>query len=143
MLPVGFSDHTIGPLASSLAAALGACVFEKHFTLDKNLPGPDHWFSEGSQELAAWVTSIHTAKTMLGEPILRPTQAETAMRKMARRSVVAVRNVARGEILDASNIGLRRPSTGLPPEMLELALGKTASRDIVAGEPLQLGDFIE
>jgi sialic acid synthase SpsE len=143
MLPVGFSDHTIGPLASSLAAALGACVFEKHFTIDKNLPGPDHWFSEEPQELAAWVASIHTAKTMLGEPVVRPTKAETAMRKIARRSVVAVRNVARGELLDQSNIGLRRPSTGLPPEMLELALGKTATRDILAGEPLHLGDFVE
>jgi N,N'-diacetyllegionaminate synthase len=87
MLPVGFSDHTIGPLASSLAAALGACMFEKHFTMDKTLPGPDHWFSEGPEELGIWVTSIHTAKAMLGEAVLRPTQAETAMRKLARPSL--------------------------------------------------------
>jgi N,N'-diacetyllegionaminate synthase len=143
MLTLGFSDHTIGPLASSLAAALGACVFEKHFTMDKNLPGPDHWFSEGPDDLAAWVASIHTAKAMLGEAVLRPTKAETAMRRIARRSVVAVRNVARGELLTESNIALRRPSTGLPPEMFEQALGKTASRDILAGEPLHLGDFVK
>ena len=72
--------------------------------MDKNLPGPDHWFSEGPDDLAAWVASIHTAKAMLGEAVLRPTKAETAMRRIARRSVVAVRNVARGELLTESNI---------------------------------------
>ena len=86
MLTLGFSDHTIGPLASSLAAALGACVFEKHFTMDKNLPGPDHLFSQGPAEMAAWVASIHTAKAMLGGAVVRPTKTETAMRKIARRS---------------------------------------------------------
>jgi len=141
MVPMGFSDHTIGSLASSLAVALSACMFEKHFTLDKGLPGPDHWFSEVPTDLAFWAESIRIAQMMLGQAVVRPTEAEREMRKIARRSVVALRNVARGEIFTSSNIALRRPGTGLPPEMFELVLGKTATRDILAGEPVNMGDL--
>jgi sialic acid synthase SpsE len=141
MVPLGFSDHTIGPLASSLAVALGACMFEKHFTLDRNLPGPDHWFSEAPADLKYWVASIRMAQTMLGGSVVRPTDAERDMRKVARRSVVALRKVARGEAFTAANIALRRPGTGLPPEMFDLVLGKLATRDIGAGEALSIGDL--
>jgi N,N'-diacetyllegionaminate synthase len=118
---IGFSDHTQGPLASSLAVGLGAKVFEKHFTLSHDLPGPDHWFSEDTDGARDWVNSIRTSQVMMGTAQVRPTEAERAMRLLARRSVVALKDVAPGEILTADNIGLRRPGTGLPPSMFSSA----------------------
>lgn len=140
-LVLGFSDHTQGSLASLLALSFEAAVFEKHFTPDRDLPGPDHWFSEMPESLKDWVKCIRTAHTMLGSAIVHPTAAEQEMRKIARRSVVAVRDIAQGERFTTSNIALRRPGTGLPPEMLERVLGSTATRPIHAGEPLNRGDF--
>ena len=140
-LLVGFSDHTQGPQAASLAVALGARVFEKHFTLDKNLAGPDHWFSDDEAGLTEWVAGIRNADALLGSAIVRPTAAEREMRKVARRSVVALRDVAEGEVLSPANVGLRRPGDGLPPEMFERLLGMTASRRIAAGARVALQDL--
>jgi N,N'-diacetyllegionaminate synthase len=140
MIPIGFSDHTVGPMASSLACALGACVFEKHFTLGNDLPGPDHWFSESPGGLSTWVQSIRTAYTMLGSDIVRPTEAELEMRKLARRSITVIRDIQMGERLDVSNIALRRPGTGLTPDLFDSMLGGTALRNLRAGELLRLGD---
>lgn len=139
-IPMGFSDHTVGPMASSLACALGARVFEKHFTLGNDLPGPDHWFSKSPDGLSTWVQSIRTAYTMLGSDIVRPTEAELEMRKLARRSITAIRDIQMGERLDASNIALRRPGTGLPADLFDAMLGGTALRNLQAGELLKLGD---
>jgi N,N'-diacetyllegionaminate synthase len=140
-LTLGYSDHTQGPLAASVATAFGATVFEKHFTMSHDLPGPDHWFSEDPAGLAAWVQAIRTAHAMLGSAAMQPTAAERDMRAIARRSIVAVRDIMRGGTLTEDNIGLRRPGTGLPPDMLEQALGRIATRDLQAGEVLKLGDF--
>ena len=140
-LLTGFSDHTQGPQAASLATALGARVFEKHFTLDKQLPGPDHWFSEDPTGLAEWTAAIRSADQMLGSPHVRPTIAEHGMRPVARRSVVALRDLAEGERLDSANVGLRRPGDGLPPEMLERLIGLTATRRIPRGARVALQDL--
>jgi N,N'-diacetyllegionaminate synthase len=140
-LTLGYSDHTQGPLAASVATAFGAAVFEKHFTMSHDLPGPDHWFSEDPAGLAAWVQAIRTAHAMLGSAAMQPTAAERDMRAIARRSIVAVRDIARGQTLTEDNIGLRRPGTGLTADMFEQALGRIATRDLQAGEVLQLGDF--
>ncbi len=140
-LMVGFSDHTQGALAASLAVARGARVFEKHFTLDKELPGPDHWFSEDPEGLAEWIAHIRTADVLLGSPLVRPTHAEQEMRLVARRSVVALRDIALGETLDSANTGLRRPGGGLSPDMIRNVMGLTATRDIKKGERLSLGDM--
>lgn len=140
MIPIGFSDHTQGPLASSLAVAFGACIFEKHFTLDKDLPGPDHWFSEDPEGLSAWVTSIQTAYRMMGSPILRPTSGEIEMRTLARRSVVALSNIRKGEIFTNENIGLRRPGNGLPSLFFKKLIGQNAIRNISKGTLIQLKD---
>jgi sialic acid synthase SpsE len=137
---VGFSDHTQGPLASSLATALGAAVLEKHFTLDHGLPGPDHWFSEDPAGLVDWVRAIRTAHIMMGQAGVRPTAAELEMRVIARRSIVALRPIASGEMFTADNIGLRRPGTGLPPESFVAVLGGTATRNLRSGDWLRLGD---
>ena len=140
-LLVGFSDHTQGALAASLAVSRGARIFEKHFTLDKNMPGPDHWFSEDPAGLAEWINGIRMADFLLGSPYLRPTIAEHEMRLIARRSVVALQDIPAGEKLDIKNTGLRRPGGGMPPDMIRNVMGLTASRDIKKGERLSLGDM--
>ncbi|OWY37920.1 N-acetylneuraminate synthase [Xenophilus sp. AP218F] len=140
-LCLGFSDHTQGPLAAALARGLGACLFEKHFTLDHGLPGPDHWFSEEPDSLAEWLEGIHLADRLLGDPRVRPTAAEREMRTLARRSVVALRDIGEGEALTELNIGLRRPGNGLPPEMLQQMLGLEAAVPIRAGKMLRLSDM--
>ncbi|MGR2662090.1 N-acetylneuraminate synthase family protein [Chromobacterium haemolyticum] len=142
-LLLGFSDHTQGPLASSLARGLGACVFEKHFTLSHDFPGPDHWFSEEPADLGEWVAHIHAADKMLGSPWVRPTEAEREMRELARRSVVALRRIAPGETLTLENIGLRRPGGGLPPECLDRVLGLNASVALQQGQRLEWGDMVK
>jgi N,N'-diacetyllegionaminate synthase len=139
-LTLGFSDHTQGPLASSVATAYGASLFEKHFTLNHDLPGPDHWFSETPPSLRDWVTSIRTARRMIGSAILRPTKAEHQMRVIARRSVVALCDIQRGETFTEGNLAIRRPGTGLAPELLHDILGGVSTRALRAGEPLTLGD---
>jgi len=139
-LTLGFSDHTQGPLASSVATAYGASLFEKHFTLSHDLPGPDHWFSETPPSLREWVVSIRTAHRMIGAAILRPTKAEHEMRRIARRSVVALRDIRQGETFTSENLAIRRPGTGLAPDMLHDILGGVSTRSLRAGEPLTLGD---
>lgn len=139
-LLTGFSDHTQGDLAAGLAVALGGRVFEKHFTLDHGLPGPDHWFSEEPAGLKKWVATIRNAEMMMGSRIVMPTPGEREMRTLARRSVVALQDIAEGERLQAQNIGLRRPGDGLPPAMLDLLLGMVAARGIKSGEKIFLKD---
>lgn len=140
-LVLGFSDHTQGPLASSLAVAMGASVFEKHFTLGHGMPGPDHWFSEEPSGLKEWVASIRKSHAMMGSAIVRPTAAEREMRTLAHRSIVALRDVAQDEILDEKNLGLRRPGNGLPPSLWDAIVGKTAAQGIPKGGQLRFGDF--
>lgn len=141
MIQLGFSDHTIGSLASSLAVALGATLFEKHFTLDHNLPGPDHWFSEDPLGLKEWISSIRKSFVMMGSNIVRATMAEQNMKTVARRSIVALRNIKEGEILDENNIGIRRPGNGLPPAMIDKILNLRATRNILKDSLLKIGDF--
>ena len=142
-LVLGFSDHTQGSQASSLAAALEACVFEKHFTLDHDLPGPDHWFSEMPNALREWAAAIRTAKIMLGSSVIRPTRAELEMRTIARRSIVASKDIKKGDVCSMANINLRRPGTGLAPDLLHYFLDGKATRNIRAGECLNFGDVIK
>ena len=140
-LVVGFSDHTQGSLAASMAVAVGAKIFEKHFTLSKEMAGPDHWFAEDPLGLKNWVSEIHRADQMLGSQFVRPTAEEREMRTVARRSVVAVRDISINEKFDGDNIGLRRPGDGLSPELIGRIIGLRATRVILKGEKLLLGDM--
>ncbi|CUR50977.1 N-acylneuraminate-9-phosphate synthase [Nitrosotalea devaniterrae] len=140
-LPLGFSDHTSGPLASSLALALGARVFEKHFTINHTLPGPDHWFSEDPANLKIWSDSIKQSYEMLGDRIIRPTKIEEDMKNIARRSIVALCDIKENDLFDSINLGLRRPGNGLPPKILDQIVGKRATKNIKKGNILQFGDF--
>jgi len=135
-LLTGFSDHTQGNLAASLAVAHGACILEKHFTMDNKLPGPDHWFSDNPSQLKEWVKNIKTSHKMLGTPHLIPTQKEMEMRTLARRSIVAITTIKNGEKFTAKNIAIRRPGTGLPSEFFSSVIGMRANRDIPIGLPI-------
>ena len=128
-------------MASSLAVALGACLFEKHFTLNHNLPGPDHWFSENIIGLKKWTDVISKSFTMMGSPLIQPTQEEEKMKSLARRSIMTIKKIKKGEILSTKNIGLRRPGNGLSPNFMDKILGLKATRNIKKGTLIVLGDF--
>ncbi|RZD43827.1 MAG: N-acetylneuraminate synthase [Thaumarchaeota archaeon] len=140
-LPLGFSDHTVGPLASSLACVLGATFFEKHFTLDHNLPGPDHSFSIDPQELKIWRDSIINSFEMLGNPNIKPTKEEEKMKIIARRSICAIQDIKKGEIFTPKNLGIRRPGNGLKPIEIEKIFGTKAVKNIINGRVLEKGDY--
>ncbi len=140
-LVLGFSDHTQGPLAAAIAYGLGAVVFEKHFTLDHQLPGPDHWFSEDPKGAQEWVSAIRDAHLMLGSPLIRPTIAEQDMKVLARRSITTLKDITPGEILNNINIGLRRPGNGLSPIHLDDVLGRVAKHRLQKGTLLSWEDI--
>jgi N-acetylneuraminate synthase/N,N'-diacetyllegionaminate synthase len=131
---VGFSDHTLGTIAATAAVALGAKLIEKHFTLDKNLPGPDHWFSSDPKELSQLVQAIRYTEKSLGSYIIKPTPKEIEMRKIARRSIVAARDIKKGEVITLEALSVKRPGTGLPPKFVKHILKKEAKIDIKKNE---------
>jgi N-acetylneuraminate synthase/N,N'-diacetyllegionaminate synthase len=137
-LPVGYSDHTLGPEVALAAVALGACIIEKHFTLDRSLPGPDHQASATPGELAALVRGIRTVEAALGHGRKEPAASEAAVAAVARRSLVAARDIAGGDVLAADMLACRRPGNGLTPAQLELVLGRRAAKDIAAGTLISL-----
>ena len=141
MVVMGFSDHTQGSLASSLAVAMGARFFEKHFTLDHNLPGPDHWFSEDPTGLKEWICSVRKAFVMMGSNIVRPTLKEQEMKLIARRSIETNQYIRKGEFFTVSNLVLKRPGYGLPPALYEELLSCKASRNLKKAIKLKYGDF--
>ena len=130
----GFSDHTVGTIAATAAVALGAKVIEKHFTLDKKLPGPDHWFSSDPKELSQLVQAIRYTEKSLGNYIIKPTPKEMEMRKIARRSIVAARDIKKGEVITPEALCVKRPGTGLPPKFINYILKKEAKIDIKKNE---------
>jgi sialic acid synthase SpsE len=139
-LVLGFSDHTQGPLASSLAVGFGAVFFEKHFTLDNNLPGPDHWFSENPENLKIWVDSIRESYKMMGSALVEPTQKELEMRKLARRSIVILKDIRQGEEFTEENIGLRRAGEGLHPSELKNIVSRKSTQSLKQGQLLEFKD---
>jgi N,N'-diacetyllegionaminate synthase len=135
---VGYSDHTVGIEVSVAAVALGAQVIEKHFTLDRNLPGPDHKASLEPAELAALVKAIRNVEAALGNGVKRPTPSETKNRPIARKSLVAAVPIARGEVFSAHNMAVKRPGTGMSPMRWDEMLGRLALRDYAADEQIDL-----
>lgn len=139
-LLTGFSDHTEGPLAASLALARGARIFEKHFTLDKTLPGPDHWFSEDPAGLTEWINHIHTSDLILGSPLVVPTRSELQNKKEFQRVIVAASHIRAGEILSDTNLMMKRVAggQGLPPSMYRRLVGKSSWKDFEQNMPVDL-----
>lgn len=135
---IGYSDHTEGITVSIAATALGAMVVEKHFTLDRNLPGPDHRASLEPAELAAMVKGIRDTTLALGKSGKNPTPSETRNRTTARKSIVAAKPIAKGRILTAEDLAAKRPDTGISPMRWDEIVGTTALRDYEVDEAITL-----
>ena len=136
-LPVGYSDHTLGLAVSTAAVAMGASVIEKHFTLDNTLPGPDHRASLEPHELTALIRQIRDVEAALGSPVKAPTASEIPVRAVVRRSVTAVRALPAGHRLQAEDLILLRPASGIPAKALDEVLGRTLGAAVDEGQPLQ------
>ncbi|MBU7032869.1 MAG: N-acetylneuraminate synthase [Theionarchaea archaeon] len=139
--PVGFSDHTLGYTASLAAVALGACVIEKHFTIDKTLPGPDHGASLEPRELGEMVNAIRQVENALGNGIKAITSEEEKIRAVVRKSVVAIRDIPEGVPITEQMLAIKRPGTGLPPRFFQKVIGKRATRPIKAEEVITWEDI--
>lgn len=136
---VGYSDHTMGIEVPIAAVALGATVIEKHFTLDRSLPGPDHPASLEPNELAQMVRAIRNIEAaMSGDGVKRPSLSEAKNREVARKSLVASRAIAQGEIFTESNVTAKRPGTGISPMRWDEVIGRRASRDFACDELIEL-----
>jgi N-acetylneuraminate synthase/N,N'-diacetyllegionaminate synthase len=135
--PVGFSDHTPGITVAVAAIARGASILEKHFTVDRSLPGPDHRASLDPGELTALIAAVRQVEAALGDGQKRPTPAELPTRTVARKSLVAARALRRGEALTAAAVAVKRPGTGIAPGDLPRALGRRLRRDLDVDEVIE------
>ncbi len=136
-LPVGYSDHTAGIEIAIAAVALGAVVIEKHFTLDRNLPGPDHQASLEPQEFKAMVSAIRNIERAMGDGIKRPSPSERKNKAIARKSLVASCPIAAGERFSEQNLTAKRPGTGISPMRWDEINGTVATRSYVPDELIQ------
>lgn len=135
---VGYSDHTQGIEVSIAAVALGATVIEKHFTLDRNLPGPDHKASLEPEELNDMVMAIRNIEAALGDGIKRPTPSEVRNKSIARKSLIASKEIKTGELFTAENITIKRPGIGISPMQWDQVIGRSARRNFVVNELIEL-----
>lgn len=138
--PVGYSDHTIGITAPILSVAKGACVIEKHFTLDKNMEGWDHKVSADPSELSMIIEECSKAAKMLGKTY-RVVNESIERIEAFRRSIVATRNIQAGEIIRREDLTFKRPGTGIEPKYLNFIVRKTAKRNIGYDELIKMEDF--
>lgn len=136
--PVGYSDHTLGLAAPLAAVALGATVIEKHFTLDKNMDGPDHKASMDPEELTALVKAIRETEQVLGDGHKAVTDSERKNKAVARKSIVATRPIRKGELLSEENLYVKRPGNGISPMRWHEVLGTRAVRDFAPDELIEL-----
>lgn len=135
---VGYSDHTRGIEVPIAAVALGATVIEKHFTLDRGLPGPDHQASLEPHELKAMVDAIRNIERALGDGVKRPSPSELKNKAIARKSLVASRSIQAGELFSADNLATKRPGTGISPMRWDEIVGHPAPRNFAADELIEL-----
>lgn len=137
-VPVGYSDHTEGTEIAVAAAARGAVIIEKHFTLDRTMAGPDHRASLEPRELTALVRAIRNVEHAIGSGIKKPTNSEADTARAARKSLVAACPINPGTVLTKEMIALRRPGTGLSSEMISRLIGRMVSRSLQSGELFSL-----
>ena len=138
---IGFSDHSVGYVAAVGAAILGVSLIEKHFTLDKNFAGPDHKASATPEELKALVENVRRIEVMAGSSKKIVTESERKNKIVARKSIVAARNIVKGEILTEENITCKRPGNGISPMKLYDILGKVAEKDFRTDELIEQSGF--
>lgn len=135
---VGYSDHTLGAEIPVAAVALGASVIEKHFTLDKRMPGPDHRASMEPFEFREMVKSIRNIESALGNGVKKPSLSELKNKPIARKSIVAAVDIEKGEIFNENNIAVKRPGTGISPMEWDRIIGKTAKKNFKEDEMIRL-----
>ena len=135
---VGYSDHTLGIEVPIAAVALGATVIEKHFTLDRSLPGPDHQASLEPDELKTMVHAIRNIEKALGDGIKRPSPSEVKNKPIARKSLVAAIAIRAGECFTETNLAVKRPGTGISPMRWDEVIGRKAMRDFEVDELIEL-----
>lgn len=128
---VGYSDHTSGIEVSIAAVALGARIIEKHFTLDKNMEGPDHKASIDPAELKVMVRAIRNIEKAMGNGIKQPSVSELKNREIARKSIVAARDIKKGEIFNEENLTIKRPGNGISPSLWDQVIGKESKSDFI------------
>lgn len=135
-VPTGFSDHSMGNVISFAAVALGACVIEKHFTLDKTLDGPDHKASINPVELEDLVRGIRNIENAMGDGVKVPTENEKKIKKLVRKSLFINQDIKKGTILSRNLIEVKRPATGISPKYYDFILGKKIQKSLKKGENL-------
>jgi sialic acid synthase SpsE len=135
-IPVGFSDHTTSIWTPAAAVAMGACLIERHFTLDKALPGTDQTMSADPDEMRTLIEGIRAVEMASGRDVIGPTDLEEEGRTLFRRSLIAAENIPRETRISKDMIRIKRPATGIAPRYLEFVLGRVARKDIAADEPI-------
>jgi N-acetylneuraminate synthase len=134
---IGYSDHTLGTIVPIAATTLGACVLEKHFTIDRKLPGPDHKASLEPDELKNMVEQIREVEKALGSYDKKPTEREKKIMKLVRKSIVAKKDIKKGTTIKKDMLIIKRPGTGLKPNEIDKIIGMKTKRDIKKDEVLQ------
>lgn len=143
-IPVGLSDHSIGFHVPLAAIALGARCIEKHYTFDKNAGlSADHWLAVDTKEMKQFITWTRDIEQAMGSPLKNMDVSEDKACLYARRSIVAKRNIKKGEVITKSDIAIKRPGTGIPPKYLDLVEGCAATRDIVEDEVISWEDILD
>ncbi len=134
----GYSDHTLGIEVAVAAVALGGTIIEKHFTLDRNLPGPDHKASLEPNELQQMITAIRNLEIALGDGVKVPTKSELENLEAVRKSIVATADIKRGESFNSKNLGIKRPGVGISPMLWDRVIGSFAKRDFNIDEQIEI-----
>lgn len=140
-VPVGYSDHTEGLEIAFASVAMGACVLEKHFTLDRDLPGPDHRASIEPEQFAALVQGIRAIEAAMGDGRKQPAASEANTASVARKSLVAATDLQAGTVITEEMIAIRRPGTGLLPELYPMLIGRKLTVDVKSGTLFDLSMF--
>lgn len=140
-IDVGYSDHTLTPIACLAAVAMGARVIERHFTYDKQADGPDHRISADPAEMKWLVDAVRSLEIMRGNGIKRPADSERTTRRNNRKSVIVLRALAKGERLVAADLAIKRPGYGIQPTDLDRVVGRTLNRDLSADAVLTWDDL--
>jgi N,N'-diacetyllegionaminate synthase len=138
---VGYSDHTEGILVPIAAVAMGGCLIEKHFTLDRKMKGPDHKASLEPLELKKMIDSIKTVSTILGSEIKKPNKSELSMVKAVRKSIVASKDIRRGDVFSQKNLAIKRPGFGLNPKKWNQLLGKRSKENYRNDEMIKANEI--
>ena len=139
--PYGYSDHTLGYVIPVMAVAMGATIIEKHFTLDKNMDGPDHKASLDVKELEEMVKNIRIVEKAQGTGIKKPTESEISTRNVARKSIVLARNLKKGDVIKENDLTVKRPGIGIEPKYLDSLTGKRIKRDMAKDDLVGFEDF--